>query len=61
MEQRLDRLIEEVKEVQRPYMNQVGAGDVVIVNPFLISGADLRRRQANETAGCTRLDFALLL
>ena len=32
IEQRLDRLIEKIKEVQRPYMRGDGIGDVVLVS-----------------------------
>jgi hypothetical protein len=31
IEKRLDALIEEIKEIQRPYMDGNGAGDVVLV------------------------------
>ena len=49
METRLDRLVREIRELQRPYMDGKGVGDVVLVRSRLQQLGKLRSRAKQDT------------
>lgn len=53
VERRLDRVIGEINDVQRPYMNGEGAGNVVVVCIVQDEGD---RMDADWVRGCTWVD-----